>query len=151
VELIEWLALYPPDVPVGNAVFMRSQIGGISDSMQDAVYILERSFETSLYITGFIYIFLWIDGRKPTNGQTLFAFGVSCAIAFFLTILNSIFSTYILLIGCSTLLLLRQLRTLLNAKPSSQAKFDVYRKPSELPAKSELRDYMSSSRDGVRF
>ena len=105
-------------------------------TMPNASHIIEVVFEGTLLITGFIYLIHWDSGRKLTNRQILYLFAVVFGICLVADILSSVVPTYAILIACSTPLLLRPLRTLLNSKPASQVKMFA-RKPSELPEKSE--------------
>lgn len=57
--------------------------------MQDLVYILEWVFETSLLITGTVYLFFWVNAkRKLTNGETLFSFGLGLGLGLLLYLLD---------------------------------------------------------------
>ena len=81
----------------GSALFfILFQIGGISDSMQYAAYILEGLFETSLIITGFFYLFFWIAGHKPTNLEALYIFAAVLAFALVINFVDS--SNWLLLV-----------------------------------------------------
>lgn len=104
--------------------------------MQDAAHIIEVGFEGAFLVAGLIYLACWMGGRKLTNRQILFLWAISFAGLLLLDLLSSIVPTYVLLIGGSTPLLLRPLRTLLNSKPASYIKSLFIRKPSELPEKS---------------
>ena len=105
--------------------------------MQNAAHIIEVVFEGALLLAALFCLVHWTGGRKLTNGLVLFLFAIGFAGLLLLNVLSSIVPTYLFLIGCSTPLLLRSLKTLLNSKTTSQVKFMFARKPPELPEKSE--------------
>ena len=105
--------------------------------MHDAAYIQEL-FEASALVAGLLCLAVWMGGRKLTNAQFLFIFAIGFAAFPLLNILRSIVPTYVFLIVCSTPLLLRPLRTLLNSKPASQVKLMFARKVVKLAGKSEF-------------
>jgi hypothetical protein len=105
--------------------------------MPNASHIIEVVFEGALLITGFFYLIHWDSGRTLTNRQILYLFAMVFGICLVADLVSSIVPTYVFLIGCSTPLLLRSLRTLLNSKPASQVKMMSAGKSSELPERSE--------------
>lgn len=57
--------------------------------MQDLVYILEWVFETSLLITGMVYLMCWANAkRKLTNSETFFLFGLGLGLGLLLYLLD---------------------------------------------------------------
>jgi hypothetical protein len=75
----------------GSAFFFTlSQIGGISDSMQDAVNTLQYLFKASLITAVVAYLFCMAIGakRKLTNREMLFLFAMAFGIGLLLWLLN---------------------------------------------------------------
>lgn len=103
--------------------------------MQNATHFFKVVFEGAAFVAGFSYLVAWMSGRKLTNGQVLFLFGIGFAVFLQLNLLSSIVSTNVFLIICSTPLLLSLSRTLLNSKPASQVKLMFARKLLKLPDK----------------
>jgi len=102
--------------------------------MQNLAHNFAVVFEQALFFTGLLYLVSWMGGRKLTNSEVLFLFGMG----FLLSLLSPIVPTYVFWIVLTTPWLLRLLRRTLNTKPASQVKILLARKPSELPEKSEL-------------
>jgi chromate transport protein ChrA len=76
--------------------------------MQDATHILEKAFEASILVVGFVYLSIWMAGRKVTNRKALSVF----AIGFVSFLLLNFFTVpvYVLLIACWTPSLVKLVR-----------------------------------------
>lgn len=111
--------------------------------MENATHIIQVAFEGALFLTGIFYVLFWMGGHKLKNRQALGLFAIGFAVLLVLDLVRSFLPSYILLIVCSTPLLVRPLRALLS-KPASRVKLLFARKPSELPEKSESVENPSS-------
>jgi hypothetical protein len=88
--------------------------------MQNATHLLEVVFESSVLVTLFLSLAIWMGGRKPTNREMLFlfafGFGIGLLCQFLLT---STLYLYVFLIGCVILKLFPGLKRGSNPKTHS--------------------------------